>query len=172
MHLKRWLTSIIALPVLIYIIGPGPRWLFQAFIFLASIVALLEFLSITVPKLPITIRLIALLLTCLLFYLISRGPFFMILAAISAWVIVPLSIYLFAYASRRTRAIEEIGRIALGLLYICLPLSLLVFIDKRQDGNIWIFFLLTSAFLCRSSFLLTSVRTAISGYSFFSLRFF
>jgi hypothetical protein len=48
MHLKRWLTGIAALPVLIYLIGFGPRWAFYAFLLLASLIAYREFLKITV----------------------------------------------------------------------------------------------------------------------------
>ena len=147
MHLRRWLTGIIAVPFLIYIIGPGPRWLFQGFMFLAATIALLEFLSIVAPDLPSAVKLITITLIAFLFYLICRGRFFMVLAAISLWAIIPLSVYLFAFPSRRPQAIEEIGKVILGLLYICLPISLFVFMDKHPKGNIWIFFLLTVVFL-------------------------
>jgi len=39
------------------------------------------------------------------------------------------------------------GKIVFGLLYICLPLGLLIFIDKHPRGNIWIFFLLFVIFM-------------------------
>jgi hypothetical protein len=43
MHMKRWLTGIISVPFLIYMIGPGPWWLFYSFLFVAAIVGLVEF---------------------------------------------------------------------------------------------------------------------------------
>ncbi|MGD8226504.1 MAG: phosphatidate cytidylyltransferase [Desulfobacteraceae bacterium] len=146
-HLKRWLTGIVAVPILIYVIGPGPRWLFHIFLFLASIISLHEFLGIAAPRLPALVKLLGFILSFLLFYFISYGPFFMTLAIISLWVILPMSVYLFAYSSQRPHALEDIGKIALGLLYVCLPLSLFIFIDRHPRGNMWIFFLLAVIFL-------------------------
>ena len=147
MHLKRWLTGIIAIPALIYIVGPGPRWLLYALILLFSIVGLLEYFRITSPNLPLPIKTVCLTLTFFLYYFIARGPFFMILAVASLWVIVPVSIWLFFYPGQRGHAQEEMGKIVFGLLYICLPLGLLIFIDKHPRGNIWIFFLLFVIFM-------------------------
>ena len=48
MHLKRWLTSIIALPILIYAIGFAPRWVFYFILFLVSSAGLTEFHRIAV----------------------------------------------------------------------------------------------------------------------------
>jgi phosphatidate cytidylyltransferase len=146
-HFKRWLTAIVALPVLIYIIGPAPRWLFHSFVFFASLVALSEFLAMAAPNLPGAVKLSGFFLSFFLFYFISQGPFFIVLAVISLWVILPLGLYLFYSSSHRGRAIEEAGKLALGLLHISLPLSLLVFVDKHPEGNIWIFFLLAVIFL-------------------------
>ncbi|MFH1123686.1 MAG: phosphatidate cytidylyltransferase [Pseudomonadota bacterium] len=145
--MKRWLTAIIALPVLIYLIGPAPRWLFHGFLFIASLVSLSELFAMAAPKLPWPVKISSFLLSFLLFYSISQGPFFISLAVLSFWVIVPLGLYIFLSSSRRANAVEEAGKVALGLLYISLPLSLLVFVDKRPSGNIWIFFLLAVIFL-------------------------
>ena len=147
MHLKRWLTGIVAIPALIYIIGPGPRWLFHALIFLTSIVGLFEFFDITAPRLRTHIKVASFILAFFLFYFIIRGPFFMTMATISLWVIIPLTLYLFADRSHRDRATEDIGKILLGLIYISLPLSLLAFIRNHPKGDIWIFFLLSVIFI-------------------------
>jgi phosphatidate cytidylyltransferase len=148
MHLKRWLTGIVAIPVLVYIIGPGPRWLFHAFVLLASIVGLSEFFSIAVPRIPKLIRIANFILAFFLFYFVSRGPFFMTLPTISLWLIVPFVLYLFLYRSHSGHVVEDIGKTVLGLVYICLPLALLIFIDRHPRGNVWIFYLLSVIFLC------------------------
>ena len=147
LHLKRWLTGIIAVPILIYIIGPGPRWLFHGLLFLVSVVGLFEFFRITTPNLPALIKVVSAVLAFLLFWFISRGPFFMSFAIASLGVIMPLTLYLLVYRSHRAHAIEDTGKIVLGLLYVCLPLSLLIFVDKHPKGNIWIFFLLAVIFM-------------------------
>lgn len=147
MHLKRWLTGIIAIPALIYIIGPGPRWLFYGLILLFSIIGLLEYFRITSPTQPTTVKFVCLTLTFSLFFLITQGPFLMILAVACLWVIFPLSFYLFFYPDQRSHALEETGKIVFGLLYICVPLGLLIFIDKHPKGNVWILFLLFVIFM-------------------------
>jgi phosphatidate cytidylyltransferase len=146
-HFKRWLTGIIAVPILIYIIGPGPTWLFHGLLFLVSVVGLFEFFRITTPNLPAFIKVVSAALAFLLFWFISRGPFFMSFAIASLGVIIPLTLYLLVYRSHRDHAIEDTGKIVLGLLYVCLPLSLLIFVDKHPKGNIWIFFLLAVIFM-------------------------
>ena len=147
MHLKRWLTGIIAVPILIYVIGPGPRWLFHGLLYLVSVVGIVEFFRITMPNLPVLIKVLSALLAFLLFWFISKGPFFMSFAIASLGVIIPLTLYLLVYRSHRDHAIEDTGKIVLGLLYVCLPLSFLIFIDRHPKGNIWIFFLLAVIFM-------------------------
>jgi phosphatidate cytidylyltransferase len=70
----------------------------------------------------------------------------MILVTASLCVIIPLIFYLFVYPSQRDHALEDTGKILFGFFYICLPLSLLVFVDKHPKGNIWILFLLCIIF--------------------------
>jgi len=147
MHLKRWLTGIIAVPALIYIIGFGPRWLFYALLLLFSIIGLFEYFRITSPKQPLPIKIVSFILTFFLFYFIANGPFFMFLAVASLSVIVPFCFYLFFYPDQRPQALEEMAKIIFGLIYICVPLGLLIFIDKHPKGNIWIFFLLFVIFM-------------------------
>ena len=52
MHFKRWITAIIAIPALIYLIGFGPRWGFYLLLLLISLLGLSEFYKITSPNLP------------------------------------------------------------------------------------------------------------------------
>jgi phosphatidate cytidylyltransferase len=147
MHLKRWITGVVAVPALIYIIGFGPRWLFYILIFLASVIGLLEFFGITIPNLPAPIKVASFVLTFFLFYSIIHGQFFMTLAVISLWVIIPLTLYLLLYRSQRDQATEYVSKIVFGLVYLCLPLSLLAFIRNHPKGDIWIFFLLAVIFM-------------------------
>jgi phosphatidate cytidylyltransferase len=146
MHLKRWLTGIIAVPILIYAIGFAPRWLFYGIVFATAVIALGEFLRMAAPKLPGPAKVLSFLFVFFFFFFLAYGPFFLILAVLSIAVMALLAVYLFGYASRRTQAIEDVAKTALGLLYICLPLSLLLMIDKHPRGPLWIFFLLAVTF--------------------------
>jgi len=146
MHFKRWLTGIIAVPILIFVIGFAPRWLFYAMVFSAAVMALGEFLGMAAPKLPAPAKALSFLFILFFFAFLAYGPFFLILAVLCLAVMALFALYLFGYASRRAQAIEDVASTALGLLYICLPLSLLLMIDKHPRGPLWIFFLLAVTF--------------------------
>ena len=133
MHLRRWLTAIVAVPVLIYVIGFGHRRLFHALLLLFSIIGLFEYFRITSPKQPLPIKIVCFILTFGLFYFFSFGRFFMILAIASLWVIVPFCFYLFFYPDQRSHALEEMGKIVLGLIIMLLSVFYPVF---AQVGGI------------------------------------
>ena len=67
MHLNRWLTGIIAVPVLIFLIGFGPRWLFYILLCAAALVSLWEYFRITDPGLSPFIKWINSALVLVLF---------------------------------------------------------------------------------------------------------
>jgi phosphatidate cytidylyltransferase len=146
MHLYRWLTGIIAVPLLVYIVSFGSPWLFRGLIFVASVVGLLEFIRLTAPGFPFTAKVLAVLLDLLFVYCLSGGPFFQILAILCLWVMIPLGFYLFSSQTRRNSAADEIGKAALGFLYVSLPLALLLIMVRHPKGHLWILFLFTVIF--------------------------
>jgi phosphatidate cytidylyltransferase len=146
-HVKRWLTALIAIPILIYIIGFGPRWLFLLLLLFASCVSLHEFFSLTSPKLPRMPRAIAFLLCFCFLAVLFRGSISQSLAVLCLSVMVALTFYLFSHPDLRKNVIEDVGKVSLGFLYIALPISLLALVDRAPRGNVWIFFLLTVIFL-------------------------
>ncbi len=146
-HLKRWLTAMIAIPILIYIIGFGPRWLFLLLLFFASCLSLHEFFGLTSPKLPRVPRAIAFALCLFSLVVFSRGLIWQGFAVLCFSVMSCLSFYLFSDPELRKNVIADTATVAMGFLYIGLPLSLLVLVDRAPRGNLWIFFLLTVIFL-------------------------
>jgi phosphatidate cytidylyltransferase len=146
-HLKRWLTAIIAIPILIYLIGFGPRWLFYLLLFVASCICLHEFFRLASPRLPRVPRVLAFALCLLFLTLFSQGLILPAFAILCFTVMICLSFYLFSEPERRKEVIESTGTVALAFLYIGLPLSLLVLVDRAPRGKVWIFFLLTIIFL-------------------------
>jgi len=145
--MKRWVTSLVAIPVLILVIGPAPRWVFQIFAYLAAIFALFEFLKMTVPQIKMKYRLTAILFAALFYYFIAYGLLFLLLPTLPIAASVLLCLYLFGDSTDRRHASQEIGAVLLGLLYIVAPIALILFIDKYPNGNIWIFFLLATIIL-------------------------
>ena len=146
-HLKRWLTAGIAIPILIYLIGFGPRWLFYLLLFVVSCICLHEFFLLTSPKLPRIPRVLAFVLCFFFMAFFSQGPILPAFALLCFTVMTCLSFYLFSDPGRRKEGIEGTAAVVLGFLYTGLPLALLVLVDQSPRGNLWIFFLLTVIFL-------------------------
>lgn len=125
----------------------------------ASVKGLLEWLRMVTPDLPVPLKVISVVLNVLCFSFFAGGPFSQNLVLFCLWVMIPLSLFLFASHELRKQAAELIGKLALGFLYICLPLGLLIVMDRHPRGNLWILFLLTvifigdtGAFYCGRSF--------------------
>jgi phosphatidate cytidylyltransferase len=146
MHLKRWLTGIVAVPILIYLIGFGPRWLFHLLLLLAALQGLIEFYRIACPELPKVLHRTMLGLTVLLFTVLSFGNLSLLAAVIFLWALVPMTYFMLTYPSCGTGSTEIMGKAVLAPVYVALPLSLLVVIDRFPGGNLWIFFLLVAVF--------------------------
>jgi phosphatidate cytidylyltransferase len=146
-HLKRWLTAGIAIPILIYLIGFGPRWLFYLLLFVVSCICLHEFFLLTFPKLPRIPRGFAFLLCFFFPALFSRGAVPLAFAILCFTVMAVLGFYLFSEPGRRKEVFEGAAAVTVGFLYAGLPLALLVLVDRAPKGNVWIFFLLAIIFL-------------------------
>ncbi|MFO7460630.1 MAG: phosphatidate cytidylyltransferase [Desulfatiglandales bacterium] len=141
------MTSIVAVPLLVYIVSFGPRWVFYLLLFAASVKGLFELFRIIAPELPSPLRAIGIFLDFLFFYSLWRGFFYQVFAVLSLWVIIPLAFCLFSSPSFRNRAAEMVGSMALAFLYVCLPFGLLMTMDRYPRGNFWILFLFTVIFM-------------------------
>ncbi len=146
MHLKRWLTSIVGIPFLILVVGPSPKWLFCLFVSLASVLALGEFLKMASPGLSRRIRVFSFCVSLSVIYFVSEGFFSILAAVLPLSAMFVLCLYLFSHAPERPRSTEQAGKITLGILYVSLPLSLLMALKGRPDGERWIFFVLAVVF--------------------------
>lgn len=147
-HLKRWLTGIVAVPILVFLIGPGPRWLFYALLYGASLAGLMEFYRLTAPNLPGPVRWASYFLTWCLFLAIYMRQVLLAQAIIVLIAFVPMSFSLLAFRSPDRRHPTETGSAVWGAVYVALPLSMLLMIDMLPRGNMWIFFLLVVVFAC------------------------
>ena len=147
MHLQRWVTGIIAIPILVYLIGFGPRWLFYIFLLFSSLAGLVEFYKISLPESPMVIRSVIYILIFLLFltfYIkqILFAPVILILMAL-----VPMMYYMISHSTQRQDSFSIIGKVLIGAVYIAVPLSLLILVDTMvPGGKMWIFFLLAVIF--------------------------
>jgi phosphatidate cytidylyltransferase len=146
-HLNRWLTAAVAVPVLIYIIGFGPRWLFHILLFLAAIIGQFEFYRAACPDLPKVIQAAVALLTLWLFISLSLGQVFILPAIVLFWIMVPMALVMFTYRAAGKRSMHFLASAMMAPLYCSLPLALLILVDRFPRGNLWIFYLLAVIFL-------------------------
>ena len=145
MHLKRWLTSIVALPFLIFFIYKGGAFLFATFICLLSIISFWEYSRIVFKNATIPPPGILLFLACI------TGPA-IIFASFYRWFnLVPLliainlifsSLISIFYFKKDASILEAVAKLIKGLVYIPLFLSYLVIIRSGENGMESIFLIL------------------------------
>jgi phosphatidate cytidylyltransferase len=149
MHLNRWLTGIIAVPVLVFLIGFGPRWLFYILLCAAALVSLWEYFRITDPGLSPFIKWINSALVLVLFVAVYMRQALLLPGIMVLWAFFPMALEVFTFSAEKEKGTAMSSRTALlGPVYTALPLALLLFIDMRPQGHLWIFFLLTVVFSC------------------------
>jgi phosphatidate cytidylyltransferase len=147
MHLKRWLTGIIALPILVFLITCPLRLPFYTLLYLASLVGLTEFYRMTVPDLPKFVRWSSYFLTFLLFVVIYERQILLLPGVIVLWAFIPMAYYMLRHPAPTRQSTSDIGKAVLGPLYVSIPLTMLLHIDRYYPkGSLWIFFLLTVIF--------------------------
>jgi len=142
-HLYRWLTAIIGVPVAVYLIGPGPRWAFCILLCFVALTGLSEFYGITVPRLPRTVRWCNYLLSLILFLVIFKGEAYLVPAVIVLWALISMTFFMLTHRASDHQETTDIAKSVFGPVYVCLPLAMLLIIDRYPNGNLWIFFLLS-----------------------------
>jgi phosphatidate cytidylyltransferase len=140
MHLMRWVTALLVLPIVVYLIGFGPRVLFSGFLCLVSLSGLFEFYRMAVPTLPRPLFWWGYAFTIGWFALLYLNQVLLLLPF--------LALFMFFSGLNREHLIGEIGKIAMAPLYISVPISLLLALDRHPRGVVWIFFLLAVIFAC------------------------
>jgi phosphatidate cytidylyltransferase len=147
MHLKRWITGIIAVPLLFAIIYKGGTFLFLILLGVVCILSLAEYFNIVLSreqrKNAGLIPYLAYIFGPLMLYLAHRGNFNLMLASLGLNLILAalLSLRIF---KRDHGVVETVMKELLGLVYIAFSLSFLVLIRHTSHGVNWIFFILST----------------------------
>ena len=141
MHLKRWLTALCLLPIVVYIIGFSPSYLFYIFVCFVMLLGLREFYHI-IRHIPFLFELTAYVLSLLIVVLILRGSMYLFPLGISCCLFIPLIISIIRSYSPKTVLFQDMAKLLFGVVYIALPFCMLIIIYKHPHGRAWIFFLL------------------------------
>ncbi len=148
MHLKRWLTGIIAIPLLVIMIGPAPKWIFPSFLYGISTAGLIEFYGISKSDLPKFVRVSSYLLALVLFFVIYTRQILLVPFIILLWAFIPMTFFMLTHPSPAEQWTTDISKALLGPIYVVIPLAMFSHIDHfYPKGNIWALFLITVIFM-------------------------
>ena len=149
MHLKRWMTGLVALPFLILLIGKGGPFLFASVVSLACILALWEYFRIVMQSRSGSdqwfITTTGYITGTIIIWTAYINSFELVLGLIVLNFLVCTLIALPKFKSDSS-VTEVVFKQVLGTIYIPLLLSYLVMIRNGLDGIIWIYFLLIVVF--------------------------
>jgi len=138
----------VALPILIYLIGFGPRWIFYLVLLSATIVSLIEFYKLTASHLPRLVKFSTYFLVVLFFLAIYLRQFLFTWVILALFAFVPMTEFLFIRSLPEEQSTADIGKAVIGPIYIVIPLSMILHIHcyYPNKGSLWIFFLLVVIF--------------------------
>lgn len=146
MHLNRWITAIIAVPFLVFVVGYGPRWSFYVLLCAAAIIGIIECYRIIAAKLPKPLLILNCTVAAMLFLSLEMRQIYYIPAIILLWGLLPMGFFIFTRTPLSQDLTAQIGKSLLALVYVALPLSLLAQIHFYPMGRMWVFFLLIVVF--------------------------
>lgn len=149
-HLKRWLTSLAAIPVLAVFLIKAPAGLFAGFIGLLAIIALREYYRIVFDGLKAAAGSLFPLWGMVMGVIVIFSVYYD-----SSWRFVPEIILVNGLGAAllsiprfkiHTGVVDVVSRQMQGLIYIPLALSSLILLRMAPDGVRWVFFLLFVVF--------------------------
>jgi len=150
MHLKRWITAFVSIPLLALLIGSGGTLIFAVVIGSVCLIALWEFFHIVVDKTgrsnPFCFKLLAFISVPAIIWAAYMNSFKIMLGLIALNLMgsALISLPRFKFdASVSGIVFKQV----LAVIYIPLLLSYLVMIRNGNDGISWIFFVLLVVFM-------------------------
>lgn len=144
-HLKRWLTAIVALPLLFSIILYGSATLFSILIIVVILIGVYEYHHIVFGMAHRWEKIEGMVIGLLIPLAASCGNLQLLLALLSFSVLVVYFTYLLRIRSEHFD-ILPVCKMVLGFMYIPLMMSYFILIRRLDQGVLWIFFLLVLAF--------------------------
>lgn len=149
MHLKRWLTSIVGIPILIVLILKGSALLFALFIGLVTAVSLWEYYYIVFmgskQEIVTAIPLWSFAAGLLIIFAAYIGSFSMVLGIIVFNMIGAALLSMLRFGNGQD-ILNVVAKEIQGVIYIPLALSTLILMRNSQEGSAWVFFLLFIVF--------------------------
>ncbi len=148
-HLKRWITALVFAPLVVWILARGSELVLAALISGVAIFSLREYLRIIFGNdedpISLTIKTISYLIAMALVVGATLGVW-QIMFLILSLNLAALAIFVLFRFAHEPRVFDIISKQVLGIVYIPVSLSLLIFIRELEGGVYWIIWLLIVSF--------------------------
>ena len=149
MHLKRWITGLAALPILIFLVVKGGM-AFYGLVTGVALLALQEYYRIVFSgsgrsifgPIPLT----GFILTPMIILGAQAGLLWTVMGLLGLNLLVVALISIVRFKPDRSET-ETVFVQTMGITYIALPLAMLVLIRGQSEGITWIFFILAIVFI-------------------------
>jgi phosphatidate cytidylyltransferase len=150
MHLKRWITAIVLIPLVVLLIGFGGTLWLAAVINVVCLVGLWEYFRIVIDNdrgtWAMSFRLLALVTATAVIWSAYFHSINALLDIIALNVVVSATGSVFQFKSDPSVCGMVFKQVA-GVIYVSLFLSYLLLIRNGRDGELWIFLLLIVVFI-------------------------
>jgi len=139
-HSKRWLTALVAIPLLILLIWQGGRFFFALVVGLTAALGLLEYYSLVLPRETVATKAAGLVLGFTL--VVSFLSDVQVILAVLILVFFGSAVISLTRFDPKTPMLEMLYKQVLGLVYIPFLLGHLILIRGWHKGMAWMFFLM------------------------------
>jgi phosphatidate cytidylyltransferase len=143
-HSKRWLTALVAVPLLVLVIGKGGRAFFALFVGLVAAVGLLEYHALVLSRETTATKVAGLILGLTLFGSFYAGV--QVILVVLVLVFLGCAVICLARFGPQGPEPEMLYKQLTGLVYIPFLLGHLILIRHWDQGITWMFFLVTVVF--------------------------
>jgi len=144
-HIKRWITGIIAAPLLFLIIWYGSEEVFAAFIVLVTLTAYHEYNRMVFDASFSWEKREGMVIAFVIPLAFFTGDVRLINAVV-VFSLLSLFILFLLRIKESSFDINALGKVVLGVLYIPFTISHFILIRRSEDGILWIFFIIVLAF--------------------------
>lgn len=146
MHVKRWITAIVLIPALIYIIGYSNPLIFHFLLVITASVSIWEFYNITGNHHNWEFLVIDFPLIGIFFLVGYTRQALLILPVFLLWFLAHSLIEIIGRSEPTEKKTYRISTATLAFIYVCIPLSMLSLIYIYPSGRMWVFFILLVVF--------------------------
>lgn len=144
-HLKRWLTALLAIPVLLVLIGYGSELAFVLFIAAIVAAAMVEYNAMVFSGGGPAEKSLSIIIALLVVAAAWSAGTSLVLATVTLSLLGLLSLSLLK-GEEQGSSLKTVMSIVFGILYIAVMMSFFILIRCGEEGRVWVFFLIVMAF--------------------------